>query len=56
MSQKEAKRGQVLDLLMANKINQIEAAKHMEITVRQTRRLAELYQVRRKTSPFRAGI
>ena len=44
MSQKEAKRGQVLDLLMANKISQIEAAKRMGVSVRQAHRLARRYR------------
>ena len=44
MSQKEAKRAQVLDLLMADKISQIEAAKRMGISVRQTYRLEKRYR------------
>ena len=44
MSQKEAKRAQVLDLLMADKISQIEAAQRMNLSVRQTFRLEKRYQ------------
>ena len=44
MSQKEAKRGQVLDLLIAAKISQTEAATRMGITDRQVRRLLERYR------------
>jgi Helix-turn-helix domain len=45
MSQMEAKRGQVLDLLMAHKISQIEAAKRMGISIRQARRLEKRYRI-----------
>lgn len=44
MSQKEAKRGQVLDLLIANKISQIEAARRMGVSARQTHRLERRYR------------
>lgn len=43
MSQKEVKRGQVLDLLKGNKISRQEASKRMGIGARQLRRLAERY-------------
>ena len=45
MSQKEAGRAQVLDLLIADKISQIEAAKRMGISARQTYRLEKRYRV-----------
>lgn len=44
MSQKEARRAQVLALLNEKTISQQEAAKHLGITPRQTRRLAKRYQ------------
>lgn len=44
MSQKEAKRGQVLDLLIADKVSQIEAAKRMGVSVRQAHRLEKRYR------------
>ena len=44
MSQKEAGRAQALDLLMADKISQIEAAQRMGISVRQTYRLEKRYR------------
>jgi hypothetical protein len=44
MNQKEVKRAQVLDLLMADKISQIEAAQRMGVTARQVRRQVKRYQ------------
>lgn len=44
MSQKEAQRAQVLDRLKEGNINQQEAARRMDITPRQVRRLANRYQ------------
>ena len=44
MSQKEVKRGQILDLLEDDKISQKEAAKRMGISPRQVRRLFKCYQ------------
>ena len=44
MSQKEAGRAQVLDLMMAGRISQIEAAKRMAVSVRQARRLEKRYR------------
>lgn len=43
MSQKEAKRAQVLDMLKEDKISQQEAARRMGVSTRQTRRLAKRY-------------
>ena len=43
MSQKEVKRGQLLDLLGDGKISQKEAAKRMEVSPRQVRRLLKRY-------------
>jgi transposase len=45
MSQKEAKRAQLLELLKEGKLSQQAAAKQMGITPRQVRRLAKRYQV-----------
>jgi len=44
MSQKEAKRAQVLERLTEGKISQIEAAERMDITVRQVHRLLKRYR------------
>ena len=44
MSQKEVKRAQVLDLLIAGKISQQEASKRLGVTTRQVRRLTRRYQ------------
>jgi len=44
MSQKEAKRGQILEVLKEDKISQQEAAKRMGVSTRQVRRLAKRYQ------------
>lgn len=45
MSHKEVKRAQVLDLLNEDKISQQEAARRLDITTRQARRLAKRYRV-----------
>jgi transposase len=45
MSQKEAHRGQLLDLLKADKISQTEAAKRMGVSTRQVRRLHKRYKL-----------
>mgnify|MGYP003394088706 CR=1 FL=1 len=45
MSQKEAKRAQVLDMLKEGKISQQQASKQMCVTPRQVRRLAKCYQM-----------
>ena len=44
MSQKEVKRAQILDMLKESKISQQEAAKQMDITPRQARRIVKHYQ------------
>jgi len=44
MSQKEANRAQILELLKEHKISQQEASKRMGITTRQVRRLTKRYQ------------
>ena len=44
MSQKEAKKAQVLELLKEHKISQQEASKRLGITTRQVRRLTKRYQ------------
>lgn len=44
MSQKEVKRAQVLDLLIASKTSQQEAAQRLCIKTRQVRRLTKRYQ------------
>lgn len=44
MSQKEVKKAQVLELLKDKKISQEEAAKRLDITTRQVRRLSKRYQ------------
>lgn len=44
MSQKEVKRSQILDKLKEGKISQQKAARQMDISTRQARRLAERYQ------------
>lgn len=43
MSQKEAQRAQVLELLKVDKISQQEASKRMDVSTRQVRRLAKRY-------------
>ena len=43
ISQKEVKHGQILDLLEEDKISQKEAAKRMEVSPRQVRRLLKRY-------------
>jgi transposase len=43
MSQKEVKKAQILDMLKADKINQLEASQRLGITTRQVRRLAKRY-------------
>lgn len=44
MSQKEVKRARILDLLLEDKISQQEAARRLDITTRQVRRLTRLYR------------
>ena len=44
MNQKEAKRAQVLELLIDSQISQIEAAKRMGVSTRQVRRMLRRYQ------------
>lgn len=44
MSQNEVKRGQILDLLIEDKIDQQEAARRLGITTRQVRRLTRRYR------------
>ena len=44
MSQKEVKKAQVLELLKDKKISQEEAAKRLDITTRQVRRLSKRYR------------
>lgn len=44
MSQKEAKRGQVMELLMAGKTNQKEAGKMLAVSVRQIKRILRRYR------------
>jgi len=44
MSQEEVKRSQILDKLKEGKISQQEAARQMDISTRQARRLARRYQ------------
>lgn len=44
MSQKEVKRARILDLLIEDKISQQEAARRLDITTRQVRRLTRLYR------------
>ena len=45
MNQKEVKRAQVLDMLKENKISQQEAAKQMDVSPRQVRRMVKRYQL-----------
>lgn len=45
MSHNEMKRAQILDLLKAAGISQLEAARQLGVTSRQVRRLAKRYQV-----------
>ena len=45
MSHNEVKRAQILDLLKADRISQLEAARQLGVTPRQVRRLAKRYQV-----------
>lgn len=45
MSQKEVKRGHILDMLKEGKISQQEASKRMDISTRQVRRMASRYLV-----------
>jgi transposase len=44
MSQKEAKRGQVMELLTAGKIDQKEAGKRLAVSVRQVKRILRRYR------------
>jgi len=44
MSQKEAKRGQVMELLSAGKIDQKEAGKILAVSVRQIKRILRCYR------------
>ena len=44
MSQQEAKRAQIMEQLTAGNIDQKEAAKIMDVTVRQTRRILKRYR------------
>jgi transposase len=44
MSQKEAKRGQVMELLLAGKIDQKEAGKMLAVGVRQIKRILRRYR------------
>lgn len=44
MSQKEAKRGQVMELLVAGKTNQKEAGKMLAVSVRQVKRILRRYR------------
>ncbi len=44
MSQQEAKRAQIMELLTAGNLDQKEAAKRMDVTVRQTRRILKRYR------------
>ncbi|CAG9932306.1 protein of unknown function [Candidatus Nitrotoga arctica] len=44
MSQKEAKRGQVMELLLAGKIDQKEAGKMLAVSVRQIKRILRRYR------------
>ena len=44
MSQKEAVRAQILDMLEEGRIDQKEAGKRLEISVRQVKRLVKLYR------------
>ena len=44
MSQKEVKRAQVMDLLTAGKIDQKEAARRLDVSVRQIRRIVKRYR------------
>ena len=44
MSQKEAKRAQVMALLMAGKINQKEAGQRLAVSVRQIKRIVRRYR------------
>ena len=44
MSQQEAKRAQIMEQLTAGNIDQKEAAKIMDVTVRQTRRIFKRYR------------
>ena len=43
MSQKEAKRGQVMELLSAGKVTQKEASKMLAVSVRQIKRILRRY-------------
>ena len=45
MSQREVKKAQVLELLKDKKISQEEAAKRLDITTRQVRRLSKRYRL-----------
>ena len=45
MSHKEVKRAQILDFLKENRISQLEAARRLGVSPRQTRRLAKRYQL-----------
>ena len=45
MSQKEAKRAQIMEQLTAGNLDQKEAAKRMGVTVRQTRRILKRYRI-----------
>lgn len=44
MSQKEAKRGQVMEQLLAGKIDQNEAGKMLAVSVRQIKRILRRYR------------
>ena len=44
MSQKEAVRGQVMELLSAGKVDQKEAARRLDVSVRQIKRIVKLYR------------
>src|ERR1019366_5012680 len=44
MSQKEAKRGQVMELLTAGKVRQQEAGKMLAVSVRQIKRILRRYR------------
>jgi len=44
MTQKEAKRAQVMELLTAGKIDQGEAGKRLAVSVRQIKRIARRYR------------
>ena len=44
MSQKEAIRGQVMELLMAGKIYQKDASQRLDVSVRQIKRIVKRYR------------